>query len=278
MNHCLLLKFIHKLHENDPLPWKCWFISHAGNDFSGNPDSYLPKLVLVELPRYRSLTKVQIDDSARVSFQHDRWLLGTSLAESFPALYSHHTNDTITVQMVMVCGPRQQLPPRLTCAADAEFVVITDCLSHVTQQDEPGVRMLATATMEPFTMRRAYHTLHASAVVLDIVRIWVVRLPAKVKFFAWLWHHGRLKTRAHLFHRNIKPREDSRFEHCSGTLETDAHIFYECPKAQAVWNRLQFTIQESTLRRPWDFALAFSLPEATRVNMMLLVLWHIWKA
>jgi len=60
MNHCLLMRFVHKLHEAEPLPWKRWFLSHAGSDFVSNPDSYLSKLVLAELPRYRSVTKVLI--------------------------------------------------------------------------------------------------------------------------------------------------------------------------------------------------------------------------
>lgn len=96
MNHCLLLKFIHKLHDIEPLPWKRWFLSHAGNDLCGNPDSYIAKLVKSELPRYRSLTKVRLGNGAHASFWHDRWLMDPPVAESFPTLYSHSTNDIIT--------------------------------------------------------------------------------------------------------------------------------------------------------------------------------------
>jgi hypothetical protein len=71
VNHCLLLKFVHKLHEPDPLPWKRWFLSHAGSDFSGDSGSYLAKLVSAELPRYQTLTKVQVGSGAQVSFWHD---------------------------------------------------------------------------------------------------------------------------------------------------------------------------------------------------------------
>ena len=74
VNHCMLLKFIHKLHEPDPLPWKRWFLSHHGADLSGESDSYLAKLVSAELPRYRALTKVQVGDGAHASFWHDKWL------------------------------------------------------------------------------------------------------------------------------------------------------------------------------------------------------------
>jgi len=100
----------------------------------------------------------------------------------------------------------------------------------------------------------------------------------KSSFFGWLLHHGRLNTRAHLFHRNLKPREDSCCEHCPGILETDTHIFVDCPCAQEIWHRLSFTLHDLTLRRPWDFDLSYPLPEAVRVDMMLLILWHIWKA
>jgi hypothetical protein len=37
-NRCLLLNFIHKLHQTNPLPWKTWFFSHTGGDF-GDPSS-----------------------------------------------------------------------------------------------------------------------------------------------------------------------------------------------------------------------------------------------
>ena len=56
------------------------------------------------------------------------------------------------------------------------------------------------------------------------------------------------------------------------------HIFVDYPCAQEIWHRLSFTLHDLTLRRPWDFDLSYPLPEAVRVDMMLLILWHIWKA
>jgi len=111
MNHCLLLKFVHKLHEADHLPWKTWFISHAGANFLNAPDSYLAKLVLTELPRYRSLTKVQLGDGTSVSFWHDKWLTDTTIACMFPALHSHNVDDAVSVHSVIEKGVRQHLRP-----------------------------------------------------------------------------------------------------------------------------------------------------------------------
>ena len=197
------------------------------------------------------------------------------------ALYSHHTNDTATVQAVLASGLREQLRPRLTnaaAAAAAEHEVIDGCLSQLILPGGRDVRWLADATPQPFTTRGAYHILHGSDQTSDVVRIWDTQLPTKVKFFAWLLHHGRLNTHAHLYHRNIKTHEESWCEHCHGTMETDGHIFYECNKARAIWTRLQLAIRETTLRRPWVFAATSPLPDAVRTDVMLLILWHIWKA
>ena len=124
------------------------------------------------------------------------------------ALYSHHTNDTATVQAVLASGLREQLRPRLTHAAAAEHEVIAGCLSQLILPGGRDVRRLDDATPQPFTTRGAYHILHGSDQTSDVVRIWDTQLPTKVKFFAWLLHHGRLNTRSHLYHRNIKTQEE----------------------------------------------------------------------
>ena len=55
-NHCLLMKFVHKLHSPATLPWQRWFHSHSGPRLLATSDSYLAKLVLAVLPLYRTLT------------------------------------------------------------------------------------------------------------------------------------------------------------------------------------------------------------------------------
>lgn len=184
----------------------------------------------------------------------------------------------VTVHAVKNAGLRGHLRSRFTHAAETSLATLVAWLDQVTLYERPDVHALATAAHEPFSSRGAYQALHVATGGSDIVRIWGIRLPTKIKFFGWLLHHGRLNTRAHLFHRNLKPREDSCCEHCPGILETDTHIFVDCPCAQEIWHRLSFTLHDLTLRRPWDFDLSYPLPEAVRVDMMLLILWHIWKA
>ena len=103
-NHCLLMKFVHKLHGPAILTWQRWFHSHSGSRFLATSDSYLAKLVLAVLPLYRSLTKVTLGDGASVSFWHDRWMLDSTFVDRFPALYSHTIDDTVTVRVVISHG------------------------------------------------------------------------------------------------------------------------------------------------------------------------------
>ena len=156
--------------------------------------------------------------------------------------------------------------------------MLTDCLASVAILDRPDVHLLDTGKREPFTSSGAYFALCNSTPAIDMAQIWTIKLPTKIKFFAWLLFHGRLNTRAHLFHRNIKPLEESWCACCNGTLETDKHIFADCNAAIETWERLHITILGDTFRRPWEIQVTSVLSVTVKLDMILLVLWHIWKA
>ena len=220
MNHCLLMKFVHKIHEPGLLPWKTWFLSQAGPHFTGIPGSYLTMLVKEELPRYRSLTTVLLGDGSHTSFWHDHWIFNTTLAETFLALYSHCIQHAVSVRSVLASGLRPLLQARLTRAANEEFLMLSDCLAHVAPHERADVRLLATNKREPLSSRGAYLALHGSAPVADVAQIWAIKIPSKIKFFAWLLFHGRLNTRAHLFHRNTKALNVSAAMGCLKLMST----------------------------------------------------------
>ncbi|PAN22040.1 hypothetical protein PAHAL_3G508900 [Panicum hallii] len=101
----------------------------------------------------------------------------------------------------------------------------------------------------------------------------VYKIPAP---FALLYH-GRLNTRAHLYHRHTKPLDESWCERCHGVLETDEHIFNGCSTVLGVLGRLHICIKGDSFRRSWKIVMATALPEAVHVDMILLILWHIWN-
>lgn len=69
-NHCLLMKFIHKLHSADSVPWKTWFFSELHGDLGdGHHDpTFLGCIVQEELNRYRAVTQVRVRDGCSTSF------------------------------------------------------------------------------------------------------------------------------------------------------------------------------------------------------------------
>lgn len=70
-NHCLLMKFIDKLHQADPLPWKQWLQQTLARDLGdGAHDSFLGLIIQEELQRYRSLTK-----SVGIVLSPNRWCI-----------------------------------------------------------------------------------------------------------------------------------------------------------------------------------------------------------
>ena len=66
--------------------------------------------------------------------------------------------------------------------------------------------------------------------------------------------------------------------HCTGALETDAHIFSDCHKARAVWSCLGVSVHGDLVQRPWDIGVAIPHPGAIRIDIVLLILWHLWKS
>jgi len=115
MNHCLLLKFIHKLYDPTPLPWKRWFLSASGS--VPGDDTYLHHLIKDEIPRCRKLTNVQVGDGRLTSSWHDSWIFNMPLAEAFPVLFPHCIKPNLTVQQAVTLPLDNQLRPRLTGAA-----------------------------------------------------------------------------------------------------------------------------------------------------------------
>jgi len=100
-------------------------------------DSYLRQIVRAELPRYQSITAVQVGDGTRTSFWHDRWLLSDMLALAFPALFSHCLHPDLSFAAFCSYGPSSHFRPQLTLAADAERHLLFDCLASLQLRNSP---------------------------------------------------------------------------------------------------------------------------------------------
>ncbi|KAF8645681.1 hypothetical protein HU200_066127 [Digitaria exilis] len=81
-----------------------------------------------------------------------------------------------------------------------------------------------------------------------------------------------------MFWRNLRARDESSCELCTGVLETSEHIFSASPRALAVWQTVGIAISTYEHRSPWFLGMELPLPSSVRLDILLLMLWHIWKA
>ncbi|XP_071680022.1 uncharacterized protein [Lolium perenne] len=96
----------------------------------------------------------------------------------------------------------------------------------------------------------------------------------KVKIFMYLADIDRLSTRANLFYKHCAP--SSGCAACS-LPETGGHLFFDCPRAAAVWNRLDVPIPDGSFSL-WDLAAPASTPLDTWRFVLAAILWSIWKS
>ncbi|KAK1663944.1 hypothetical protein QYE76_052103 [Lolium multiflorum] len=132
-NRCLLLNFIHKLHQADSLPWKDWFRQHSGQDLgdSTSSPSFLDKIVRERLPLYRCITRATGISGTSTAFWLDKWIPDKPLAKRYPALFSHVTRPNASVAVVGSTG--LALQPRLTTTTERQIQEVLGIDQYVCQ-------------------------------------------------------------------------------------------------------------------------------------------------
>lgn len=69
-NHCLMLKFIHKVFTGDSAPWRTWLLRDIGSYLNGGilANTFLGRLINDEFDRYPSLNRVIVHNDKSTSF------------------------------------------------------------------------------------------------------------------------------------------------------------------------------------------------------------------
>ena len=115
---CLLLKLLHKLYTATQSSWAIWVrqricLASLEGDLDGNHWNILREL----LPLYQAITSVSLGNGRSTAFWQDVWHGEESMAERYPALYSHCRTLTQSVYAVITSGLRGHLVTRLSAIA-----------------------------------------------------------------------------------------------------------------------------------------------------------------
>lgn len=212
-------------------------------------------------------------------FWQDVWHKDDSMAERFPALYSHCKLQNLSVQAVVSGRLRRHLVPRLTTTAAAEKAELetipgTILLSDCDDQREcpfaqPGGK-LGTSGLYKLIKTSRCPDMQAGR------GFWQSCAPARVQFFAWLLMHGRLQCRANLHKKTIV--DNATCELCNGAPEKAEHLLFSCPFSASFWGHLGFRIGSET---PGTELLQVTRPQNVPAKhfdtFMLLCCWQLWK-
>ena len=274
-NMCLLLNFVHKLHQPDCPPWKSWFLRSIRGDIGdcSSAPSFLEVIVRRGLPTYRAITRVALGDGRTTSFWHDRWCPGGALCFEYAALFSHSTRPNASVAAVALDG--LHLQTRLSSVAASQLGEVRALIRALQLGDTPDRRFMAWGEDLAFSSRAAFRVLSSNGVLCQTsIDIWCSKLPRKIKIFACLLARDRLSMRVNLFVKNCAP--SSMCASCSAE-ETAVHIFTSCARAASTWRRLglgPFDSVGGILSSP---PAAPTSPPLWKDGLLVL-LWHIWKA
>ncbi|KAJ1260787.1 hypothetical protein BS78_10G258800 [Paspalum vaginatum] len=278
-NHCLLMKFVDKILDNTPDPWKAWFgrdnvLAPASLSSNG---SYLGRIITEELDHFRSCTSVALGDGSTTSFWFDCWLHDTPLCTLYPALFSHVLGPDVSVQFVLQRDFDLHLRPRLTTAAAGELTSLMQIISQVQVSETPDERWLRSTTLA-FSSRGAYAILSNTVATDDNgQRIWKTKVPNKVKIFAWLFFKNRLSTRENLHRKHVQP--EATCCRCNAASESWRHIFIQCPFVAGLWQRLGINMDGVIETKDvWSVDTPSSLCGELWEDVVLTLLWLLWES
>jgi hypothetical protein len=92
------------------------------------------------LPLYQAITTVKLEDGHSCSFWRDVWFADDALADVYPALFSHYTNQEATVNEVLQHGLQSDLVTRLSTEARSQLQQVQEIIAGSTLSDQPDKR------------------------------------------------------------------------------------------------------------------------------------------
>jgi hypothetical protein len=174
-----------------------------------------------------------IRDGSEIRFWEDKWLGNTTLREQYPALYNIVRHKDHTLATVL-----ENFPPNVTFRRTLLGVRLVSWNSLLLRlqaiQLLPGPDIFRWNLSENgiFSVNSMYKALMVPPAPIDNHRkIWKMKIPLKIKVFAWYLRRGIILTKDNLAKRNWHGSTKCVFCHHEETIK---HLFFQCKFARSI--------------------------------------------
>jgi hypothetical protein len=281
-NSCLLVKLVHRLHAATASPWARWAWESIGGPISVERRTAVGshwRALVGLMPLYRTISKVALGDGARTAFWSDDWSGSGALCASMPALFTHATNQLVSVAAVMRDGIRHHLVPRLTTVATTGLASADALLGAIRLSDGDDSRSLSRCAKKGGELHAAalYKlSFDMSSVAPFAAFVWGSYAPSKAKFFCWLLVQNKIQSRAALHKKNVLSAANADCAICHAPSEDASHIIFNCPFARQFWAAIGVHLA-SVVHVENLHAIPCVVPGKTSSTFAALCYWNIWK-
>ena len=195
----------------------------------------------------------KIKDGPEIRFWEDIWLGNATLRDQYPALYNivRHKGDTLAMVM-------QESPPNVAFRRDligprlASWNALLERLAVVQLSQGHDEFRWNLNKNGKFSVDSMYRALVQPEIPVDNnYKIWQMKIPLKIKVFAWYLRKGVILTKDNLVKRNWQGSK--KCVSCAHD-ETIKHLFFTCKVARSIWSAIQMA---SNLYQPTSVANIF---------------------
>jgi hypothetical protein len=182
-------------------------------------------------------------------FWEDVWVNKQSLAVTFPRLYDITFNRNITVDKVVSSLGWVLIFRRQFWGVFANDWVNLLEIIHSTVLSPRDDKLRWIPGKKGFTVKSLYNALQSRPVIKPFQKLWVLKIPAKIKTFLWRLIWGRTLTKDNP--RKRRWDGDSNCVFCAMDEIID-HLFFACLIAGMIWSIFQCAY--NTLAQPMRMA------------------------
>lgn len=285
-NKCLLCKWLFKLINEDGI-WqqilrRKYFHNKSIGQVVGKPgDSHFWAGLMKVKELFLSQGKFVAKSGSNVRFWEDKWLGDFTLQQRFPSLYNIARRKHTLVSSVFISVPLNVSFRRgLYGDTLGQWNALVALLLNVSLNNEKDIFHWSLKQDGVFTVQSLYSLMICNGHAKQDQTIWKIKIPLKIKIFAWYLRRGVILTKDNLAKRNWN---GSKLCVLCGARETIQHLFFECHFARFIWRVVSLTFG---LRAPYSIEDLFSLwlqgiDPKLRLKILVgavAICWAIWTS